>query len=194
MKPADDLTSTLHTPGSLPPSADTVNGSHPEVGQVLDRQVTGLAGEVPPGRLVVVASRYHERACDSMVAAAAEAMLQAGVPGEQITIARVPGAWELPLAVQALVQQPDVIAAVAIGVVIRGETTHDEHINRAVSLELMQLGTEYRKPIGLGLLTCNTPEQVVARTGGDLGNKGTEAAEAVLEMLRLLAQAAAPQR
>jgi 6,7-dimethyl-8-ribityllumazine synthase len=98
---------------------------------------------------------------------------------------RVPGAWELPLAVQTVLQQPKAVGAVAIGVVIRGETTHDEHINRAVSLELMQLGTKYRKPIGLGLLTCNNSEQVAARTGGKLGNKGTEAAEAVLEMLRL---------
>lgn len=191
MKPADDPTPAPLTREGLPPGgAEMRNGGHRDVGQVLDRQLTGLAGAIPPGRLVVVASRYHERACDSMVAAAVEAMLQAGVPGERITVARVPGAWELPLAVQALVQQAEVLAAVAIGVVIRGETTHDEHINRAVSLELMQLGTEYRKPIGLGLLTCNTPEQVAARTGGELGNKGTEAAEAVLEMLRLLAQAA----
>lgn len=198
MKPADDPTNASPTcaasgrEGLPPASADTLSDGHQDVGQVLDRQLIGLAGAIPPGRLVVVASRYHERACDSMVAAAVDAMLQAGVPSEQVTVARVPGAWELPLAVQALVQQPDVRAAVAIGVVIRGETTHDEHINRAVSLELMQLGTEYRKPIGLGLLTCNTPEQVAARTGGELGNKGTEAAEAVLEMLRLIAQAAAP--
>jgi 6,7-dimethyl-8-ribityllumazine synthase len=84
-----------------------------------------------------------------------------------------------------VLQQRRAVGAVAIGVVIRGETTHDEHINRAVSLELMRLGTEFGKPVGLGLLTCNTEDQVVARTGGQLGNKGTEAAKAVLEMLRL---------
>ncbi len=154
-------------------------------GSPIGEQLTGLSGPIPPGHLFVVASRYHAEACDSMTAAAIEAMVQAGVSRELIHVVRVPGAWELPLAVQTALQLPHSLGAVAIGVVIRGETTHDEHINRAVSLELMQLGTEYGKPVGLGLLTCNTVEQVRARTGGELGNKGTEAAAAVLEMLRV---------
>jgi 6,7-dimethyl-8-ribityllumazine synthase len=91
----------------------------------------------------------------------------------------------LPLAVRAVLERKQTIGTIAIGVVIRGETTHDEHINRAVSLELMRLGSDYGKPVGLALLTCNTVEQVAARTGGILGNKGDEAAHAVLEMLRL---------
>jgi 6,7-dimethyl-8-ribityllumazine synthase len=70
--------------------------------------------------------------------------------------------------------------------VIRGETTHDEHINRAVSLELMRLSTDSGKPVALGLLTCNNQDQVAARTGGELGNKGEEAAVAAVEMIRLI--------
>ncbi len=150
------------------------------------RQWTGIGGAVPPGHIFVIASRYHAQACDSMAAAAVATIRQAGVDEASIHVVRVPGAWELPLAVQTVLQQPKAAGAIAIGVVIRGETTHDEHINRAVSLELMRLGTQYRKPIGLGLLTCNNNDQVVARTGGKLGNKGTEAAEALLEMLRLV--------
>ena len=151
-------------------------------------QLIGLSGPIPAGHLFVIASRYHAEACDSMTAAAVEAMCRASIDRDRIHVVRVPGAWELPLAVQTALQLPHTLGAVAIGVVIRGETTHDEHINRAVSLELMRLGTEYGKPVGLGLLTCNTAEQVRARTGGELGNKGTEAAEAVLEMLRVVAR------
>lgn len=172
MKPAEPTSqpSTIHDASSI------------------GEQLTGQSGPIPPGHLFVIASRYHAEACDSMTAAAIEAMTQAGVERDRIHVVRVPGAWELPLAVQAALQVPNALGAVAIGVVIRGETTHDEHINRAVSLELMRLGTEFGKPVGLGLLTCNTVEQVRARTGGELGNKGTEAADAVLEMLRVVAR------
>ena len=77
------------------------------------------------------------------------------------------------------------LAVITLGCVIKGETTHDEHINRSVSDALMKLGIDTRKPIGFGLLTCNTLEQALQRSGGTVGNKGNEAAEAVLELLRL---------
>ncbi len=146
---------------------------------------TGLVGPLPPGRVAIIASRYNAGVCHSLASAAVEALRRGGLGDEDIDVVRVPGAWELPLAVARAVNDPETIAAIALGVVIRGDTTHDEHINRAVSMALMQLGLESRKPIGLGLLTCNTPEQAQARAGGEHGNKGTEAAEAVLEMLRL---------
>lgn len=152
----------------------------------IDGEIDGLSGELPTGQVYVVASHYHGVACDSMTLAAIEAFRAAGFADDSIRVARVPGAWELPLAVQIALDLPETIGVVAIGVVIRGETTHDEHINRAVSLELMRLGSEFARPVGLALLTCNNEQQVAARTGGELGNKGTEAAEAVVEMLRLI--------
>lgn len=152
----------------------------------VEGEIDGLSGELPTGHVYIVASRYHRAACDSMTQAAIETFRTAGFPDESIQVARVPGAWELPLAVQVALDLPETIGVVAIGVVIRGETSHDEHINRAVSMELMRLGTEFSRPVGLALLTCNNAEQVAARTGGELGNKGTEAAEAVVEMLRLI--------
>jgi 6,7-dimethyl-8-ribityllumazine synthase len=148
-------------------------------------EITGLTGPVPTGRIVIVASRYNAAVCDSLASAAVQTLLAAGVDNADVRVVRVPGAWELPLAVKLALQDEAAIAAIAFGVVIRGETTHDEHINRAVSMALMQLGLETKKPIGFGLLTCNTPQQASARAGGDVGNKGIEAAEAVLEMLRL---------
>jgi len=146
---------------------------------------TGTDGPLPSGEIAIVASRYHRTACDSMVRAAVAHLAAAGIDRGSIRIVRVPGAWELPLAIRAVLERKQTIGTIAIGVVIRGETTHDEHINRAVSLDLMRLGSDYGKPVGLALLTCNTVEQVAARTGGDLGNKGDEAANAVLEMIRL---------
>ena len=84
-----------------------------------------------------------------------------------------------------LLQTEKFLAVIALGCVIKGETTHDEHINRAVSLALMEMGVETGVPIAFGLLTCNTLEQAINRSGGTVGNKGHEAAEAVLELLRL---------
>lgn len=146
---------------------------------------SGTDGPLPTGEIAIVASRYHQTACDSMVRAAVAHLTAAGVDRGSIRIVRVPGAWELPLAIRAVLDRKQTLGTIAIGVVIRGETTHDEHINRAVSLDLMRLGSDYGKPVGLALLTCNTVEQVAARTGGILGNKGEEAASAVVEMIRL---------
>lgn len=148
-------------------------------------EITGLSGPLPAGRIVIVASRYNAEVCDSLAVAAKETLLFAGVAPENVVVMRVPGAWELPLAVARALDDRHVIGAVALGVVIRGDTTHDEHINRAVSMTLMEISLESRKPVGFGLLTCNTPEQATARAGGEVGNKGIEAADAVLEMLRL---------
>jgi len=151
----------------------------------IEGEITGLTGPVPTGKIVIVASRYNAAVCDSLANAAVETLLAAGVLKTDVEVIRVPGAWELPLAVKLALQSSGAIAGIALGVVIRGDTTHDEHINRAVSMALMQVGLETMKPIGFGLLTCNTPEQATARAGGEVGNKGIEAAEAILEMLRL---------
>ncbi|MGV3483588.1 MAG: 6,7-dimethyl-8-ribityllumazine synthase [Planctomycetaceae bacterium] len=148
-------------------------------------EINGLTGDLPHGRISVIASRYHAELCDPLAQAAVDTLLAAGVPSRNVHIVRVPGAWELPLAVKLAITDLNTIAAIALGVVIRGETSHDEHINRAVSQALMQLALENKKPVGFGLLTCNTLEQAQARAGGDVGNKGIEAAEAILEILRL---------
>lgn len=180
MRPSGDANFTSQ------PCPATTPGSPQRAGI---EELSGGSGPLPPGRVAIVASRYHVEACDAMVDAAVQTLQTAGLTSNQsILLTRVPGAWELPLGVQLAMRQPGIIGAIAIGVVIRGETTHDEHINRAVSLQLMRLTASASMPVALGLLTCNTAEQVAARTGGALGNKGAEAAEAVIEMLRLAAQ------
>ena len=157
----------------------------------MSTEITGIDGDLPTGRVVIVASRYNAAICDALVAGSLETLSEAGYSAEQPPVVRVPGAWELPTVVQQVIDQPETIAAVALGCVIKGETTHDEHINRAVSLSLMQMGVSTGKPIAFGLLTCNTLEQAINRSGGSVGNKGHESAEAVLELLRLRKKLAA---
>ena len=151
----------------------------------MSNEITGVDGALPQGEIVIVASRYNAGICDALVSGALETLSAAGYAPDKLPVVRVPGAWELPTVVRNVMDVPDVIAVVALGCVIKGETTHDEHINRAVSLALMDLGVESGIPIGFGLLTCNTLEQAINRSGGSVGNKGHETAEAVLEMLRL---------
>jgi 6,7-dimethyl-8-ribityllumazine synthase len=110
----------------------------------------------------------------------------AGVADEAIDVAWVPGAWEIPLAAQHMAESGSYVAVLCLGCVIKGETTHDEHINRQVSLSLGQLALDKGMPISFGVLTVNTLEQAIHRAGGNVGNKGQEAAEAALEMVRLL--------
>ena len=151
-------------------------------------EVTGTDGEIPGGLIAIVASRYNANICDALVGGAKDSLIAAGVDEKSMIVARVPGAWELPLISQTFAERSDVVAVITLGCVIKGETSHDEHINRAVSLSLMEMGVRLRKPIAFGLLTCNTLEQALNRSGGNVGNKGNEAAEAVIELLRLRAK------
>lgn len=134
-------------------------------------------------RFAIVVSRYHENITSKLVEGARSTLLAAGVSESQIVEAWVPGAWEIPLAVKRLIEKPEFSAAITLGCVIRGETTHDQHINHAVSVGLMQLSLEFSKPVAFGILTVNSLEQALDRSGGRVGNKGVEAATAVLEML-----------
>ena len=151
----------------------------------MTNEMTGIDGDLPSGEIAIVASRYNPAICDNLVAGAIQTLISAGYARDAITVARVPGAWELPTIVKTMIDHRNVIAAIALGCVIKGETTHDEHINRAVSLSLMDMGVQSGRPIAFGLLTCNTLEQAIQRSGGNVGNKGHESAEAVLELLRL---------
>jgi 6,7-dimethyl-8-ribityllumazine synthase len=150
----------------------------------MSTEITGIDGDLPPGKIVIVASRYNPAICDALVQGALQTLSAAGYSDDSAPVVRVPGAWEIPAVARQVIKR-DVVGVVALGCVIKGETTHDEHINRAVSLMLIEMGVETGIPIGFGLLTCNTLEQAIQRSGGTVGNKGVETSEAVLELLRL---------
>jgi 6,7-dimethyl-8-ribityllumazine synthase len=98
----------------------------------------------------------------------------------------VPGAVEIPLAVQALLEKKSCDAVVALGIVIRGETSHYDYVCNSVERGCSQLQLEYKKPVAFGVLTTENRGQAEARCGGTKGNKGAEAAEVALDMLDVL--------
>ena len=110
-----------------------------------------------------------------------------GAADNRIDIFRVPGAWELSVTAKKAAGK-DYAAILCLGAVIKGETTHDLYINQQVSHSLGEISLQYGIPVAFGLLTCNNMEQAIHRSGGNVGNKGIECAEAALEMKNLLKQ------
>jgi 6,7-dimethyl-8-ribityllumazine synthase len=146
----------------------------------------GLEGA--SGRFAIVASRYNESITTRLVQGAVETLVNHGVPDDQIDLAWVPGAFEIPLVAARMCHSRRYAAVLCLGAVIRGETTHDQHINRAVSRELAALGVRSGVPVLFGILTCQSLEQALARAGGPSGHKGIECAQAALAMADLLSR------
>jgi 6,7-dimethyl-8-ribityllumazine synthase len=155
---------------------------------VYSGQSAGDAAEQtwPTGRFAIVVARYNESITERLLEGALRTLVAAGVPDAQIDVAWVPGAWEIPLVAARFARSGCHLAVLGLGAVIRGETTHDQHINRQVSMSLGQLALETGVPVLFGVLTVNSLEQALNRVGGTAGHKGVECAEAALEMTRLL--------
>jgi 6,7-dimethyl-8-ribityllumazine synthase len=149
-------------------------------------QVIAPAELSPDDRFAIVVSRYNESITSKLLEGAVDSLCEHGVADQAIDVAWVPGAWEIPLAAQRLAESGRFQAVLCLGAVIRGETTHDQHINRAVSQAISQLALATGVPVLFGLLTCETMEQAIHRAGGNVGNKGIECARAALEMVGLL--------
>ncbi len=137
-------------------------------------------------RFAIVVARWNESITRNLLDGAVRALQDAGVAEEAIDVAWVPGSFEIPLVAQRLTDSGEYSAIICLGAVIRGETSHDLHINRAVSLAISQIALTANVPVLFGVLTCETMEQAVDRAGGKAGNKGAECAEAALEMVALL--------
>lgn len=144
----------------------------------------------PAGSMAIVVSRYNASITDKLLAGALATLVEHGVDEAKIDVAWVPGAFEIPLAAHRLATSGRYVAVICLGAVIRGETTHDQHINRAVSIGLGEAGLQSGVPVLFGVLTCDTLEQAIHRSGGNVGNKGSECALAALEMVDLLANLA----
>jgi 6,7-dimethyl-8-ribityllumazine synthase len=140
-------------------------------------------------RFAIVASRFNSRVVDALVAGAVDCLRRHGVEAGAIRVVRVPGAWEIPAALEelaAVADKPD--ALIALGAVIRGETPHFDYICAEASRGAAGVSKRHRIPVGFGVLTCDTSEQAVERAGGKAGNKGWEAALAALEMADLFSR------
>ncbi len=140
------------------------------------------------GSFAIVVSRYNESITSKLLTGALATLTEHGVSDAKIDVAWVPGAWEIPVVAHRMASSGRYAAVICLGAVIRGETTHDQHINRAVSIGLGEAGIHSGVPVLFGLLTCDTLEQAIHRSGGNVGNKGSECALAALEMVDLLAK------
>jgi 6,7-dimethyl-8-ribityllumazine synthase len=140
-------------------------------------------------RFGIVASRFNSRLGDLLVAGAVDCLRRHGVAAADIHLVSVPGAWEIPQALEELAAAGEggakVDGLVAIGVVIRGETPHFDYLCAQATRGIAGVAERHRVPVGYGLLTCDSSEQAAERAGGKAGNKGWEAALAALEMADL---------
>lgn len=138
-------------------------------------------------RIAIVSTRWNDDIVDRLVTGAVDVLTDCGVDDDDIVLVRVPGAFELPLAVDRLAESEDYDGIVALGAVIRGETPHFEFVAGECARGLSATALEYGVPIGFGVITADTAAQADARAQPDEDhNKGAEAASAVVEMATLL--------
>jgi 6,7-dimethyl-8-ribityllumazine synthase len=146
------------------------------------------SGRAAGFRFAVVVSKYNDFVTDRLQTGALEALATAGVDRDEVTVVRVPGAYELPLAAQHAAESGRFDAVVCLGSLIRGETPHFEYISSAVSQGLTTAAAATGIPITFGVLTTNSVEEALARAGDGPTNKGYEAAMAAIEMAEVVAQ------
>ncbi|KPK56974.1 MAG: 6,7-dimethyl-8-ribityllumazine synthase [Gammaproteobacteria bacterium] len=137
-------------------------------------------------RVGIVASRFNDFIVDSLVSGAVDALVRHGVRERDITLVRVPGAWEMPLAVQRMAGRRRFDVIVALGAVIRGATPHFDYVASECAKGIAQAGLAGDIPVAFGVLTTDTIEQAIERAGTKAGNKGAEAAMSAIEMANLL--------
>jgi len=143
-----------------------------------------LSGGV--GRYAVVLARFNSLIADRLLEGALGALRQHGVADDSLQVVRVPGAFEIPLAARQLAESDSFNGIVALGCVIRGATPHFDYVAGTCADGLARVQLDYGMPIGFGVLTVETLEQALERAGSKAGNKGADAALAMLEMASLL--------
>ena len=139
-------------------------------------------------RIGIVASRFNSFIVDKLYDGAIRTLQQHAIDADNITVVKVPGAFEIPVAVKALLQTGQYDALITLGAVIRGETPHFDYICNECSHGISRLAMEYGVPVIFGVLTVDTTEQALDRAGEEESNKGAEAAAAALEMIGVLRQ------
>jgi 6,7-dimethyl-8-ribityllumazine synthase len=137
-------------------------------------------------KIALVVSRFNKDITDGLLIGAIDVLKKSGVSERDIKIVYCPGAFEIPLTAQKLCISKKFDAIVCLGAVIKGETAHFEYIAYAVTRGIMDLNIKYGIPVIFGVLTCYTDEQALKRSSPDADNKGSEAASAALEMVKLL--------
>ncbi len=137
-------------------------------------------------KFALVVSRFNELVSKQMLAGAQDSLVRHGVKDNEVTVAWVPGSFEIPLTAQALVRSKKYDAVICLGTVIRGDTPHFEYVAGEVSKGVAQVSLQSGVPVIFGVLTVDTIEQALERAGTKAGNRGRQAVESAIEMVNLL--------
>lgn len=140
------------------------------------------------GNYTLVVGRWNSFVVEHLLEGALDTLRRHGVGEKQITVVRAPGAFEIPLVCQKVAQRGEVDAIIALGAVIRGGTPHFEYVAGECTKGIAQVSMNHGVPISFGVLTVDSIEQAVERSGTKAGNKGEEAAMSAIEMVSLLGQ------
>ena len=138
-------------------------------------------------KIAIIVSEFNHEVTGKLLAGAHTRLLELGINENDITIAQVPGAVEIPLIAQLIAKNGDHKAIIGLGCVIRGETSHYDYVCELVSQGCLRVMLDFEIPVIFGVLTTENEEQAHARAGGSEGNKGADAADAALSMLKLIA-------
>lgn len=137
-------------------------------------------------KFALVVSRFNHFITDRLLGGALDALKRSGARDEDLDLVKVPGSWEMPLAVAEVLKQKRHDAVICLGAVIRGETPHFDYVAGEAAKGLAQVSLQSGVPLAFGVLTTNTLEQAIDRAGAKSGNKGFEAAMTAIEMANLI--------
>lgn len=137
-------------------------------------------------KVAIVASRFNEFITGKLIEGAEDALLRHGVEGDDITLYRVPGAFEIPMVAQKLAEKDDLDAVICLGAIIRGATPHFDFVAAEASKGIAQASIHTGKTVVFGIITADTLEQAIDRAGTKSGNKGYDAAVTAIEMANLM--------
>ena len=137
-------------------------------------------------RVALVVSRFNSFITERLVEGAIDCFVRHGGKAEDITLVRVPGAFEIPVAAKRAIKLADIDAVVALGAVIRGSTPHFDYVAAESAKGLSHIAINSDKPLAFGILTCDNIEQAIERAGSKAGNKGADATLTAIEMYNLL--------
>jgi 6,7-dimethyl-8-ribityllumazine synthase len=140
------------------------------------------------GRFCLVVSRWNSYIVESLEKGAVDTLLRHGADAANLTIVRVPGAFEMPVTIERIAAKGGFDAIIALGAVIRGGTPHFEYVAGECVKGIAQVSLKHGMPVAFGVLTVDTIEQAIERAGTKAGNKGAEAAMSAMEMVSLLTQ------
>jgi 6,7-dimethyl-8-ribityllumazine synthase len=140
----------------------------------------------PKGRFAVVVARFNETITASLLAGCRDTLVRHGVPDDRVDVAWVPGSFEIPVVAKTMATSGRYAAVICLGCVIRGETSHYDHVAGQAAAGVLNAGLASGVPVIFGVLTTDTVEQALNRAGLKGGNKGCDSALAAIEMVNLL--------